>query len=115
MDLDLLRFLGDEIRSHPKSDVASWQLTLCRLLNRSIRDGMPVKLPSELTFRTIEEHVRNSEEALLAALSCCSTITESTSELVWPNSSGAGAFIHRLRGQRFGRAGVVMESLGTQI
>jgi uncharacterized protein YjbI with pentapeptide repeats len=99
MDFDLLRFIRDEIRlCHQQA--ADWQATLCRLLDRSIRDGMPVKLSDEVTFRIGERYARNAEEALLVMLNGCAVVTEKISKLTWPQPRKASDFINRLQLQR---------------
>ena len=96
MDLDLLRFVRDEVRLHHEQ-AADWQGPLCRLLSRSIRDGMPVKLSDDVTFRWGERRARNAEEALLALLNACARVTGQVSKPAWSEPTDAGDLIHRLR------------------
>jgi hypothetical protein len=102
MDVDLLRFVRDEIRLR-HAQAAAWQATLCGLLNLSIRDGMPVTLSGDVTFWVGEKHARNAEEALLAVMNACGLVTRKVSEPAWLQAVGAGELIHRLRLQRIFR------------
>jgi hypothetical protein len=99
MDINLLRFVRDQIRlCH--NQAANWQATLCRLLDRSIRHGMPVKLSDAVTFRIGERHARNAEEALLVMLNGCAVLTGEISKLAWSRTDTASDFINRLLLQR---------------
>jgi uncharacterized protein YjbI with pentapeptide repeats len=99
MDVDLLRFVRDEILLR-HSEAGDWQVSLCRLLNYDLRHGMPVRLSDDVTFRAGERQARNAEETLLAALNACARATGERTTPAWPDSVSAGELILRLRGQR---------------
>jgi hypothetical protein len=105
MDMDLLRFLRDEILL--RSEAEEWQSSLCRLLDYDLLHGMPVKLSDDVTLRVGERQSRNAEEALLAVVNACARATGKLSVPEWPDRVSAGEFMLRLRGQRAGSAAAI--------
>jgi uncharacterized protein YjbI with pentapeptide repeats len=102
MDSELFRFLRDELAMPDwANQLADWQNVLVRMMNFLLREGVPVRALEQISFRRAESQMRNAEEALLAALSICSKLTERLAPLEWPNTHAAGAMVHRLRGQRY--------------
>jgi uncharacterized protein YjbI with pentapeptide repeats len=99
IDNDIFVFLCNEISRCDRSLVKEWQAMLCELIAHMLRYGMPYKNQTG-SFYEITKQSRNSEEGLLAALSACSRFTECISEIDWPESTSAGEWIAKLRGQR---------------
>jgi len=125
LDFDLLGFLGDDIAARP-ADAESWLPTLVTLFNANLCDGMPVAAGGAIaSFRDAERHARNAEETLLAVLNACASALDAKRRagsgetprtlvtLDWGGPLGAGALIHRLRGQRtWGQSAVALACLG---
>ncbi|MBI1205946.1 MAG: AAA family ATPase [Azospirillum sp.] len=116
MDMELLGFLRAEIAARTTLATA-WLPTLTRFFELNLRDGMPAAAGPGVTFRGAQDHARNAEEALLAALNACAGAAPPdqpvTAELDWGgDQAAAGNLIHRLRRQRLGREpGVALDCL----
>ncbi|EKU96912.1 putative low-complexity protein [Leptolyngbya sp. PCC 7375] len=98
-----LKFLRDEIHLQDKKDVCQWQETLSDLIRFMLWHGMPMeRLDPRPTYLEETKQSRNAEEALLAALSCCSHYTEMLSKIKWPTPMIFMAWITKLQGQKTG-------------
>jgi uncharacterized protein YjbI with pentapeptide repeats len=102
MTNDLFRFVQSEVRLQEKATAAGWQQTLSKLISWMLQHGMPMELldprPSYHKENTAAIH---AEEALLAALYACATVTEQVSKIDWfqESDTAAGDWISRLQGQ----------------
>ena len=114
MDVYLLNFLRAEVALKDKSWVARWQITFSHLIGVMLRQGMPMeRVEPALKFQAMNQWAINSEEALLAALSCCALVTKDISKIDWPTTEACGAWLNRMQGQRTGEENVVVSmSLG---
>ncbi len=98
IDAYILTFVIDEVALFT-ADAEKWQETFARLIEYVLRHGNPIeelRLPTYLTETTF---ARNSEEALLAAIGACGTVTSSACNIDWPSETSFGTWISRLRGQ----------------
>jgi uncharacterized protein YjbI with pentapeptide repeats len=115
MDTYLLSFLRDEVALNPLEKISQWQQTFAHLIGAMLRQGMPMEtfmLSSSLKFQKANQWAINAEEALLAALGACSSVTQLISHIDWPSRVAFGAWVKRLQGQRTGAKNVVaLESL----
>ena len=102
IDRDIFKFLCDEVRQRETNEVKGWQDMLCELISYMMEKGMPFEKIPSLTFLQQTRQSRNSEEALLAALSACSRYTDEISEIQWPENTSAGEWFSKLCGQRTG-------------
>lgn len=92
-------FLQNEMRS-PVAAPARWQLLLVSLINTLLRHDMPMEKLGLLDFRTMRSQSRNADEALLATLNACARVTETVSNVLWPEGTSAGVWLKHLLGQR---------------
>lgn len=99
MDESIFDFLCNEVRCLDKDLVNEWQEMLCELISYMLRCGMPFEQFKESFFEKTRQ-TRNSEEALLAALSACSRKTNKLSNIDWLEEVSAGEWISKLCGQR---------------
>jgi uncharacterized protein YjbI with pentapeptide repeats len=112
MDGYLFAFVLDEMRLQKLADVASWQKTLCRLIESMLRYGMPMeRLSPRPSFQEENRQARNAEEALLAVLNTCARLTCEISQIQWPSMSAFGSWISRLQGQRTAAVEVCLNCL----
>ena len=114
MDTYLLGFLRDEVACKPVERVRQWQQTFAGLIGFMLRQGMPMERvePPLLKFHQANQWAINAEEALIAALNSCATVTKEISDIDWPSTEAFGAWIKRLQGQRVSPKNVVaLESL----
>ncbi|MDF5712104.1 MAG: pentapeptide repeat-containing protein, partial [Nostoc sp. S4] len=101
MDEYLFKFVADEMPLQNVSDVSNWQQTLYHLIGFMLRHGMPMeRLNPRPDFQEENRQARNAEEALLAVLNACSTVTKTVSKIQWPTPEAFGTWICRLQGQR---------------
>nr|WP_199299903.1 pentapeptide repeat-containing protein [Trichocoleus sp. FACHB-262] len=104
MDQYLFDFVCDEIRLNYQEDaarVASWQLTLSKLISFMLKHGMPMeKLDPRPDFHEENRQAVNAEESLLAVLNACARCTEAISNITWGTSEMFGSWLARLQGQR---------------
>ncbi len=100
MDEYLFNFVVNEMGLQDKTDVASWQKTLCKLIRFMLRYGMPMEKLNLPTFHQANQQARNAEEALLAVLNACARITRNISQVEWPSPEAFGTWISRLQRQR---------------
>ncbi|MCL2425011.1 MAG: tetratricopeptide repeat protein [Oscillospiraceae bacterium] len=110
IDEYIFQYLCNEIERNKKADVKRWQQMLCELIAYMLKNGMPYDKVPQLTFVEKVRFSRNSEEALLAALSACSRYTKEISKIDWPGAmpidfphiTSAGEWLSKLSGQRRG-------------
>lgn len=99
IDRDINKFIINEIklRSDAGENVVEWQTSLCEVIEELLITGMPLHL-QEKRFSQIEEMrlARNSEEALLVALTNCARITGKTSQIKWKDIYSPAAWFSRL-------------------
>lgn len=101
IDVYLLDFLRDEVALCPVKQVAKWQKTFSELIAVMLRRGMPMeKIEPSLRFYEANQRAIHAEEALLAVLGICSSVTKDISTVEWPTRVSFGAWIGRLQGQR---------------
>jgi uncharacterized protein YjbI with pentapeptide repeats len=102
----LYLFVLDEISLRHKqgpSHVAAWQQTLCGLIGFTLRHGFPIeRINPRLDYYEEKKYARNSEEALLAVLSCCALATKDISNIQWPAPDSFGNWLMSLQRQRTG-------------
>ncbi|MGD1896896.1 MAG: pentapeptide repeat-containing protein [Phormidesmis sp.] len=115
IDVYLLEFLINEVSLYPSKQVATWQKTLSNLIGVVLHKGLPVEsIEPSLTFRLANQWAINSEESLLALLNACAKVTQSLSEINWPDSEAFGVWIGRLQEKRGAdpNSSVALRSLG---
>jgi uncharacterized protein YjbI with pentapeptide repeats len=101
MDEYLFAFVLDEMRLQKLADVASWQKTICRLIESMLRYGMPMeRLSPRPNFQEENRQARNAEEALLAVLNTCARITTTISKIDWATHEIFGTWINLIGEQR---------------
>jgi uncharacterized protein YjbI with pentapeptide repeats len=104
LDLDIHKFLCDEMLRHERSKVGSWQDMLCELISYMLEFGMPFeKISPRPKYIEETQQSRNIEEALLAALSACSRFTKKISKIKWAEKKSAGEWLSKLCVQSTGR------------
>ena len=122
MDLDLFRFIKDEIKAEEPETVLKWHSTLVRLIEYMLHNGMPMELIEDChSYGEQSRQARNAEEALLLALNACvSFIVDASpwnhpdqfySQIKWPSETTFGEWLNRLRGQRAGDLGATALAL----
>ena len=104
IDEYIFKFLCNGIARKDKEKVKGWQDMLCELISHVLAKGMPFACgkPPALSFFEATRQSRNSEEALLAALSACSRVTGEISQITWPKITSTGEWLAKLCGQRIG-------------
>lgn len=101
MDEYLFAFIVDEIRLQDISEVSKWQQDLCQLTGFMLHHGMPMeRLDPRPAYREECRQAHNAEEALLAVLNACARVTETISQIKWPDPAAFGAWVARLQGPR---------------
>jgi len=98
----LHRYWLAEVALRPVEEIENWQRHFVRLFSVMLRDGIPLE---KLPFTTSNEvlfHLRNAEEALLAAMNACACVTKKVSEIEHPEPTTFGAWFKRIQGQRKG-------------
>jgi uncharacterized protein YjbI with pentapeptide repeats len=104
MDLDLLRFIRDEIslrNQERQGSAAGWQEYLAGLIGYLMREGMPMqKIVPRHRYPTEVRMARNAVESLLVLLNACARVSGVLSIVKWPAKTSFGNLISRLRGQR---------------
>lgn len=99
LDHDIMDFIVNELKTREaKEPIKDWQKTLCEVISRLVVTGMPIHLRPERT-NILEEtrFARNAEEALVAALSACATVTDELSVInLGENKSQIGVWLHRV-------------------
>jgi len=101
MDGYLFNFVLNEMRLQDLSDINRWQQILSDLISLMLHRGMPMeRLEPRPNFQEENQQARNAEEALLAVLNTCVTVTNKVSDIKWPTPEAFGVWISRLHGQR---------------
>jgi uncharacterized protein YjbI with pentapeptide repeats len=97
----ILRFMRLTVRAKPADLAAAWQDGLAGLISYMLRHGMPMEKLRLPSFKEMARQALNAEEALMAALSCCTRRTEKRCGIDWPRT-GEGTtpaeWLHRLGG-----------------
>ncbi|MFV8751343.1 pentapeptide repeat-containing protein [Nannocystaceae bacterium ST9] len=116
--LDLLPYLEIEVQLRAANeDVGRWQSALCRLINWTLREGMPCeRVTPGLRFVEMLEWANEAERSLMAMLHCCSRVTGSLTAIDWPNRSACKDWLGRLAAKRrmavlLGRVSMVKQDL----
>ena len=100
LDVDIHKFLCNEMLLHERMDVKDWQDMLSELISYMLEFGMPFeKIEPRPKFIEETRQSRNAEEALLAVLSACSQFTNEVSNIKWKNNKSAGEWLSKLCGQ----------------
>jgi len=101
MDGYLFNFVLNEMRLQDLSDINRWQQILSDLISLMLHRGMPMeRLEPRPNFQEENQQARNAEEALLAVLNTCVTVTKKVSDIKWATPEAFGVWISRLHGQR---------------
>lgn len=98
IDEYIFSFLCDEVRRRDQNDVKNWQEMLRKLISYMLINGMPFEKIPSLSFLQQTRQSKNSEEALLAALSACSRHTKEISKIEWQENTSAGEWFSKLCG-----------------
>jgi hypothetical protein len=100
MNKDLFQFLVNEVKLQPEQ-APKWQEDLRQLIEYMLAHGMPIhQVGQAVKYKEASRMARNTEEALLAAISACARVTNDRYTIKWPEKTSAGDWICRLRGQR---------------
>ena len=95
---NLKEFIFNEIRyrkEHKAQPVEQWQDSLCRLIEKAVRTGMPFKEPRYTQLE--EQHrARNAGETLMLMLAACANITKKVSKIDWGDELGFSQWLKRL-------------------
>ncbi|MGF1487411.1 MAG: pentapeptide repeat-containing protein [Prochloraceae cyanobacterium] len=104
IDRYIFNFILDEISliyAEDRELISNWQLTLCRLIEYVMANGMPMEgLKNRPNFKEEMRQSRNAEEALLIVLNACARNTRKLSNINWGSNDAFGTWISRLQGQR---------------
>ncbi|MCJ8273985.1 MAG: pentapeptide repeat-containing protein, partial [Psychrosphaera sp.] len=94
------QFVKVEVALKSPEQWRDWQLCLCRLIESTLKHGLPMEQLGIKTFAQMKEQSRNADECLLVMLSACSDLTGKVSEIDWPSKVAFGDWIKQLQGQR---------------
>ncbi len=98
----LHNFLLNELKLRPAEKLIRLQVLLAKLFSFMLQQGMPIELLQVAPFREALFQSRNAEEALLAALNACASVTGIVSKIEHPDPTAFGAWFKRIQGQRAG-------------
>lgn len=94
---EVLRFLFDELRLQPITEIREWQESLLKMLVHSLKHG-PGGLPTDTqNIHRLSSYASHTEETLLASLSCCARVTEEHVNIPWDSDESAANMIQRIR------------------
>jgi hypothetical protein len=107
VDGDLYAFLRDAVAQSPKETVRRWQLTVVKLIDGTLRSGLPMDQLQLGPYREMNRQAIHAEQALLAVHSACALVTGEVGQIDWPGDESArrfvaGTWLLRLLGQRRG-------------
>ena len=80
---DIYKFILDEIQNYDKEDVENWQSVFFDLLLLVINQFVPMDESGISNYPQMIQHVRNTEEGLLAIYSACFQYTAKRSSFDW--------------------------------
>jgi uncharacterized protein YjbI with pentapeptide repeats len=98
----LHHFLLNEFKLIQPAQAASIQGKLTRIFNHILSFGMPMEQLQLSSFKQALFQSRNAEEALIAALNACATVTASWSAIESNDPTVFGRWFKRIQGQRIG-------------
>ena len=102
MDEYLFNFINDEIKLEFKRDpdlIRDWQIMFCEVIGFMLKQGMPMER-FQINFQQMNQRAINSEDALLAMLGICSSLTKKMSKVDFPTPDAFGTLLSRIQGQR---------------
>jgi uncharacterized protein YjbI with pentapeptide repeats len=101
MDEYLVEFVQNEIALQNKEDWSHWQHWLCRLIESSLKSGLPMEKLGLSNFAQMQTQAqaRNADECLLVMLNACARLTEQVSEIHWPSRITFGQWLRKLNRQ----------------
>ena len=101
INYDLYNYITNIIHLNHHQRAQRWQLMLISLFDYMIQYGMPMEqIEGELTYKRMVSQSTNAEEALLAAISACATISSKIVSINWGTCYGLGLWLRKLQGQK---------------